>query len=83
MDDRITRLRTHQRNIDRYEGLLQTKLSGASWSSIQAATGCARATIAKIAKRARVASCGLAARSDDRQGYEAEPLAAKGTALVV
>jgi hypothetical protein len=25
-----------------------------SWSSIQAATGCSRATIAKIAKRAKV-----------------------------
>lgn len=27
MNDRIARLRAHQRNIDRYEGLLQTKLS--------------------------------------------------------
>jgi uncharacterized protein YerC len=25
--------------------------SGASWSTIQAATGCSRATVAKIAKR--------------------------------
>jgi uncharacterized protein YerC len=30
--------------------------SGQSWSSIQAATGCSRATIAKIAKRAKVAA---------------------------
>jgi len=27
MDERIARLRTHQRNIDRYQGLLKTKLS--------------------------------------------------------
>ena len=27
MDDKVARLRAHQRNIDRYEGLLQTKLS--------------------------------------------------------
>lgn len=27
MNDRIVRLRAHQRNIDRYEGLLRTKLS--------------------------------------------------------
>ena len=27
MDERIARLRTHQRNIDRYQGLLRTKLS--------------------------------------------------------
>ena len=27
MDSRIVRLRTHQKNIDRYEGLLETNLS--------------------------------------------------------
>ena len=27
MTDRIARLRTHQKNIDRYQGLLSTKLS--------------------------------------------------------
>ena len=27
MTDRITRLRTHQRNVDRYQRLLNTKLS--------------------------------------------------------
>jgi hypothetical protein len=27
MDSRIVRLRTHQKNIDRYEGLLETSLS--------------------------------------------------------
>jgi hypothetical protein len=27
MDERIARLRTHQRNIDRYQGLLKTKLN--------------------------------------------------------
>jgi hypothetical protein len=29
MDERIARLRTHQKNIDRYQGLLKTKLSEA------------------------------------------------------
>ena len=27
MEERIARLRTHQKNIDRYQSLLQTKLS--------------------------------------------------------
>ena len=27
METRIVQLRTHQKNIDRYEGLLETKLS--------------------------------------------------------
>jgi len=27
MDDRVARLRTHQKNIDRYQSLLKTKLS--------------------------------------------------------
>ena len=27
MEERIVRLRTHQKNIDRYQSLLQTKLS--------------------------------------------------------
>jgi hypothetical protein len=27
MEDKIARLRVHQRNIDRYEGLLKSKLS--------------------------------------------------------
>jgi hypothetical protein len=29
MDERIARLRAHQKNIDRYQGLLKTKLSEA------------------------------------------------------
>jgi hypothetical protein len=29
MDERIARLRTHQKNIDRYQGLLTTNLSEA------------------------------------------------------
>jgi hypothetical protein len=29
MDERIVRLRAHQKNIDRYQGLLKTKLSEA------------------------------------------------------
>jgi hypothetical protein len=29
MDEKVARLRTHQKNIDRYQGLLKTKLSEA------------------------------------------------------
>jgi hypothetical protein len=29
MDERVARLRAHQKNIDRYQGLLKTKLSEA------------------------------------------------------
>jgi hypothetical protein len=35
MEARIVRLRTHQKNIDRYEGLLQTKLSDAERQYIE------------------------------------------------
>ena len=35
MEARIVRLRTHQKNIDRYEGLLQTKLSEAERQYIE------------------------------------------------
>ena len=37
---------------DRNAGIAGMLRSGMSWSSIQAATGCSRATIAKVAKRA-------------------------------
>ena len=33
-------------------GIARLLKSGASWTQVQAATGCSRATIAKIAKRA-------------------------------
>jgi DNA invertase Pin-like site-specific DNA recombinase len=41
-------------NVARNDGIAAMLRSGSSWSVIQAATGCSRATIAKIAKRVRV-----------------------------
>jgi DNA invertase Pin-like site-specific DNA recombinase len=38
-------------DAERNAGIASMLAAGASWSSIQAATGCSRATIAKIAKR--------------------------------
>jgi DNA invertase Pin-like site-specific DNA recombinase len=38
-------------DVDRNAGIASMLRDGMSWSSIQAATGCSRATIAKIAKR--------------------------------
>ncbi|MPR12026.1 recombinase family protein [Microvirga tunisiensis] len=38
-------------NVARNEGIASMLRAGSSWSQIQAATGCSRATIAKIAKR--------------------------------
>jgi hypothetical protein len=35
METRIVQLRTHQKNIDRYEGLLQTRLSAAERQYIE------------------------------------------------
>jgi DNA invertase Pin-like site-specific DNA recombinase len=39
-------------DVERNAGIASMLATGQSWSSIQAATGCSRATIAKIAKRA-------------------------------
>jgi DNA invertase Pin-like site-specific DNA recombinase len=39
-------------DTDRNAGIDAMLLSGLSWTAIQAATGCSRATIAKVAKRA-------------------------------
>jgi len=39
-------------NVDRNNGIAAMLAGGASWSAIQKATGCSRATIAKVAKRA-------------------------------
>jgi DNA invertase Pin-like site-specific DNA recombinase len=39
-------------DVDRNKGIAGMLRSGMSWSAIQAATGCSRATIAKVAKRA-------------------------------
>ena len=38
-------------NVARNDGIAAMLRSGSSWSTIQAATGCSRATVAKIAKR--------------------------------
>ena len=38
-------------NVARNEGIAAMLRAGSSWSQIQAATGCSRATVAKIAKR--------------------------------
>jgi DNA invertase Pin-like site-specific DNA recombinase len=40
-------------NVDRNAGIAGMLKSGMSWSTIQAATDCSRATIAKVAKRAQ------------------------------
>ena len=40
----------------RNDGIARMIAAGQSWTSIQAATGCSRATIAKIAKRAKHAA---------------------------
>ena len=39
-------------DVERNAGIASMLAAGQCWSSIQAATGCSRATIAKIAKRA-------------------------------
>ena len=41
---------------ERNEGIGRMIVAGQSWTSIQAATGCSRATIAKIAKRVKTAA---------------------------
>lgn len=43
-------------NVARNDGIAAMLKGGASWSKIQAATGCSRATVAKIAKRFSVNS---------------------------
>jgi|SRR3984957_8679257 DNA invertase Pin-like site-specific DNA recombinase len=43
-------------DVERNAGIAQMIEAKQSWSSIQAATGCSRATIAKIAKRAKQAA---------------------------
>jgi hypothetical protein len=35
METRVIRLRTHQKNIDRYQGLLKTKLSESERQSLE------------------------------------------------
>jgi DNA invertase Pin-like site-specific DNA recombinase len=43
-------------DVERNAGIAAMLAAGQSWSSIQAATGCSRATVAKIAKRATKAA---------------------------
>jgi DNA invertase Pin-like site-specific DNA recombinase len=43
-------------DAERNEGIGRMIVAGQSWSTIQAATGCSRATIAKIAKRIKQAA---------------------------
>lgn len=50
------RYRGRPEDTERNGGTASMLASGASWGVIQAATGCSRATIAKIAKRAKVAA---------------------------
>ncbi len=38
-------------DVDRNRGIAAMLAGGASWSTVQKATGCSRATIAKVAKR--------------------------------
>ncbi len=45
------RYRGRQEDVDRNKGIAAMLAGGASWSTIQKATGCSRATVAKIAKR--------------------------------
>lgn len=45
------RYRGRQENVRRNEAILDMLAKGTSWSKIQAATGCSRATVAKLAKR--------------------------------
>jgi DNA invertase Pin-like site-specific DNA recombinase len=42
-------------DVERNHGIARMIAAGQSWNSIQAATGCSRATIAKIAKREKAA----------------------------
>ncbi len=43
--------RDARKNVARNNGIAAMLRAGSSWSQIQAATGCSRATVAKIAKR--------------------------------
>lgn len=45
------RYRGRPEDVERNDGIGHMIAAGQSWSSIQAATGCSRATVAKIAKR--------------------------------
>jgi hypothetical protein len=61
METRIVRLRTHQKNIDRYEGLLQTKLSEAERQYIEKRLSEERLAMAML----QFMSPGLPAKAND------------------
>lgn len=50
------RYKGRREDIERNQGIARMLAGGQSWGSIQAVTGCSRATIAKIAKRAKAAA---------------------------
>jgi DNA invertase Pin-like site-specific DNA recombinase len=50
------RYRGRPEDIDRNAGIASMLLAGQSWGAIQRATGCSRATVAKIAKRLQPAA---------------------------
>jgi DNA invertase Pin-like site-specific DNA recombinase len=54
------RYKGRSENVARNNGIAAMLRAGSSWSVVQAATGCSRATIAKIAKRMRAANAAAA-----------------------
>jgi DNA invertase Pin-like site-specific DNA recombinase len=50
------RYRGRAEDTARNQGIARMLAAGQSWNSVQAATGCSRATVAKIAKRMKVAA---------------------------
>lgn len=50
------RYRGRREDVARNNGIAAMLKAGSSWSQIQAATGCSRATVSKIAKRAETAA---------------------------
>jgi DNA invertase Pin-like site-specific DNA recombinase len=52
------RYKGRQENVDRNKGIAAMLRGGASWSAVQAAFGCSRATVAKIAKRKESGAAG-------------------------
>jgi len=48
MDERIVRLRTHQRNIDRYQNLLKTRLTETELQFVERRLSEERFAIAKL-----------------------------------
>ena len=52
------RYKGRQENVDRNKGIAAMLRSGESWSAVQAAFGCSRATVARIAKRKESGAAG-------------------------